>query len=534
MKISDIEKSLSNSFAEIDDIAFYNQKKVIDSFRDCRISNSMFSCSTGYGYDDQGRDNLARLFAKIFGAEKALISPIITCGTHAISIALYGLLRPNDVMLSITGKPYDTLTDTLFGKGNGSLEDFKIKVEKVVEDVKRYPVVLKYRGYNLIEDCGGISLYEELIADDFAFNQITFDLEKTNNQLMEIEVEERLNESLYRDDFKLALDTIRNCLDQRDINNFQVIKLISETVSYWVILKVQEGYMLQMYEDYDDLLEGFYYTDYSFSDNIFTHCWTFLLLNFKFETKLSIDNNGRYIALKNEPGYIPDLIKTSEGAGLLKYLNDLAIGLSGNNEVTDEDEMLEIEVYNGIYQASNIFVHEIKVDFNHFDCHYSPSKSITNQNILNQKVCLDVVALPFNAFNHDNKLDIYGVIVSEDDYIVRKIESPTVEKINKILIDIIIDFSNQYGKPQYLAMSNLNILFIVYDFLRKNNIGYHRDQVFQEVDEAIIDAFGLEDEILRLLDDPSLKAVLDEFDVFDEQELEEKLNQIANDMDLLN
>lgn len=416
----------------------------------------------------------------------------------------------------------------------GDCWHFKIKVEKVVEDVKRYPVVLKYRGYNLIEDCGGISLYEELIADDFAFNRITFDLEKTNHQLMEIEVEERLNESLYRDDFKLALDTIRNCLDQRDINNFQVIKLISETVSYWVILKVQEGYMLQMYEDYDDLLEGFYYTDYSFSDNIFTHCWTFLLLNFKFETKLSIDNNGRYIALKNEPGYIPDLIKTSEGAGLLKYLNDLAIGLSGNNEVTDEDEMLEIEVYNGIYQASNIFVHEIKVDFNHFDCHYSPSKSITNQNILNQKVCLDVVALPFNAFNHDNKLDIYGVIVSEDDYIVRKIESPTVEKINKILIDIIIDFSNQYGKPQYLAMSNLNILFIVYDFLRKNNIGYHRDQVFQEVDEAIIDAFGLEDEILRLLDDPSLKAVLDEFDVFDEQELEEKLNQIANDMDLLN
>ena len=61
-----------------------------------------------------------------------------------------------------------------------------------------------------------------------------------------------------------------------------------------------------------------------------------------------------------------------------------------------------------------------------------------------------------------------------------------------------------------------------------------KNQVFQEVDEAIIDAFGLEDEILRLLDDPSLKAVLDEFDVFDEQELEEKLNQIANDMDLLN
>ncbi len=131
MTINEIENQLSNKFKDIDEIAFFNQKKVVEAFRECRISNSMFSCSTGYGYDDQGRDNLARLFAKIFGTERALISPIITCGTHAISIALYGLLRPGDTMLSITGKPYDTLTDTLYGKGNGSLEDFKIKVEQL-------------------------------------------------------------------------------------------------------------------------------------------------------------------------------------------------------------------------------------------------------------------------------------------------------------------------------------------------------------------------------------------------------------------
>ncbi len=131
MTINEIENQLSNKFKDIDEIAFFNQKKVVEAFRECRISNSMFSCSTGYGYDDQGRDNLARLFAKIFGTERAFISPIITCGTHAISIALYGLLRPGDTMLSITGKPYDTLTDTLYGKGNGSLEDFKIKVEQL-------------------------------------------------------------------------------------------------------------------------------------------------------------------------------------------------------------------------------------------------------------------------------------------------------------------------------------------------------------------------------------------------------------------
>lgn len=411
---------------------------------------------------------------------------------------------------------------------------FKIKVEKIIEDGKRYPVVLKYRGYNLIEDCGGIVSYEELILADFAFEQISFDLEEINHQLMEIEVEELLNESLYRDDFKQALDTIKNCLDQQQIVNFQVIKLISTTVSYWVITKVSEGYMLQMYEDYNDLLEGFYYTDYSFSDNIFTHCWSFLLLNFKFETKLSFDNMGQYIALKNEPGYIPDLIKTSEGTWLLPYLNDLAIGLSGNHDVSEEDEILELVVANGIYQTSNIFVHEIKINFNHFTCHNDSTKSISNQNLLNQKVCLDVVALPFNAHHHDHKLDIYGVIVSEDDYIVRKIENPTIEKINDVLVDIIIDFSNQYGKPRYLSIANLNVLFIVYGFLSNNNIGYQRDQIFEEVDQAIIDAFGLEDEILRLLDDPNLKAVLDEFDVFDEQELEEKLNQIANEIRMLN
>lgn len=146
MTIQELENSLTNQFKRVEEVAFKNQKKVVEAFRDCRVSNSMFAGSTGYGYDDFGRDNLAKVFATIFGAEKALISPILTCGTHAISTALFGILRPNDVMLSISGKPYDTLTDTLFGKGNGSLEDYKIKFEKIelVNDDFDYKAIEKH------------------------------------------------------------------------------------------------------------------------------------------------------------------------------------------------------------------------------------------------------------------------------------------------------------------------------------------------------------------------------------------------------
>ncbi len=146
MTIQELENSLTDQFKRVEEVAFKNQKKVVEAFRECRVSNSMFAGSTGYGYDDFGRDNLAKVFATIFGAEKALISPILTCGTHAISTALFGILRPNDVMLSISGKPYDTLTDTLFGKGNGSLEDYKIKFEKIelVNDDFDYKAIEKH------------------------------------------------------------------------------------------------------------------------------------------------------------------------------------------------------------------------------------------------------------------------------------------------------------------------------------------------------------------------------------------------------
>lgn len=129
--LRETEDKLSERFKQIDDIAFKNQKKVLKAFIDCKVSSQCFAGTTGYGYDDVGRDTLAKVYAKVFGCEKAIVSPILTCGTHAISTVLYGLLRPRDIILSITGIPYDTLHETLFGKNNFSLEDLGVKYYQI-------------------------------------------------------------------------------------------------------------------------------------------------------------------------------------------------------------------------------------------------------------------------------------------------------------------------------------------------------------------------------------------------------------------
>lgn len=131
MTINEIEQSLTDQFRQIDEIAFINQKKVIEAFRKNKVSSNMFAGTTGYGYDDKGRDTLCQLYADVFGAEAGIVSPLLTCGTHTISTALFGLLRPGDYLLSITGDLYDTLEETLLGKGNGSLQDFGVKYDKI-------------------------------------------------------------------------------------------------------------------------------------------------------------------------------------------------------------------------------------------------------------------------------------------------------------------------------------------------------------------------------------------------------------------
>ena len=120
-------KSLTRRFEQVDETALFNQRKVLDAFIKNRVALRHFAPTSGYGYDDVGRDTLCRLFADIFETEDAIVSPLITSGTHALTVALFGMLRPGQTLLCATGKPYDTLNDVIFGEGMGSLKDFGIK-----------------------------------------------------------------------------------------------------------------------------------------------------------------------------------------------------------------------------------------------------------------------------------------------------------------------------------------------------------------------------------------------------------------------
>lgn len=124
------EKSLSEEFRKIDDIALYNQEKVLAAFQKNRVALRHFAPTTGYGYDDIGRDTLAKVFADAFSAESAIVSPLLANGSHAISTVLFGLLRPGDMLYSASGNPYDTLIDVITGENIGSLRDYGIKFAK--------------------------------------------------------------------------------------------------------------------------------------------------------------------------------------------------------------------------------------------------------------------------------------------------------------------------------------------------------------------------------------------------------------------
>ena len=128
--IKDCEKELSAQFAAREEIAYKNQVKVMEAFRKNKIALRHFVGTSGYGYGDEGRDTLNALFADIFGAEAALVSPNIVSGTHALTIALFGLLQSGDTLFSVSGDPYDTLREVISGKGIGSLADYGIAFKK--------------------------------------------------------------------------------------------------------------------------------------------------------------------------------------------------------------------------------------------------------------------------------------------------------------------------------------------------------------------------------------------------------------------
>lgn len=169
MKIDELiasqEARLKDRFDAIDRVSMYNQEKVLDAFKEERVALRHFSPTTGYGYGDEGRETLGKIYSRVFGAERAVVSPALLSGTHALTVALFGVLRPNERALCITGTPYDTIRSVIWGDGNGSLKDYSIgfdvvplkdgkadfpSVEKALKgNVYRTVYIQRSRGYEL-------------------------------------------------------------------------------------------------------------------------------------------------------------------------------------------------------------------------------------------------------------------------------------------------------------------------------------------------------------------------------------------------
>lgn len=131
--ISQTEIDIAEIHKKINQTVEHNQKRVLDAFINNRVSDSHFNSTTGYGYDDMGRDALEAVYRDVFGTEDALVRPQIVSGTHAITLALFGVLRPGDELIYITGKPYDTLEEVIGKRGDspGSMRDYNIEYNEV-------------------------------------------------------------------------------------------------------------------------------------------------------------------------------------------------------------------------------------------------------------------------------------------------------------------------------------------------------------------------------------------------------------------
>ena len=174
--IVECEKELENSFKTVEETALFNQEKVLNAFQNNRIALRHFAPTSGYGYDDIGRDTLCTLFADVFHTEKAIVSPLIANGTHALTLALFGILRPNDTLLYISGTPYDTLENVIGGDNIGSLKDFNVNFAQTdllgngsfdKEGIKN--AISKYNPKMIaIQRSRGYSWRNALKIDDFA------------------------------------------------------------------------------------------------------------------------------------------------------------------------------------------------------------------------------------------------------------------------------------------------------------------------------------------------------------------------------
>ncbi|UOQ93377.1 methionine gamma-lyase family protein [Halobacillus shinanisalinarum] len=185
-----VEEQIRPQHENVQALVEKNQRKVLDAFQKLKVSDSHFNPTTGYGYDDFGRDTLEELYAEIFKAEDALVRPQLISGTHAITTALFGVLRPGDELVYMTGEPYDTLEEVIGkqgGEDKGSLTDFGVtyqaislknnqeidqsKVEKAISKRTKIVAIQRSKGYAdrpsfSIEEIGRMIAFVRSIKED--------------------------------------------------------------------------------------------------------------------------------------------------------------------------------------------------------------------------------------------------------------------------------------------------------------------------------------------------------------------------------
>lgn len=171
--MQECEQDCAAPFARVEQTAAINEAKVMHAFQQNHISEQHLMGSTGYGYGDRGREALDAVFAQIVGAEDALVRHNFVSGTHALSVALFGVLRTGDTMVSITGKPYDTMEEVIgiTGEGNGSLKDFGVNYKQVdlvhgKPDMNAIPSAIVGAKVAYIQRSRGYSLRESLTVAD--------------------------------------------------------------------------------------------------------------------------------------------------------------------------------------------------------------------------------------------------------------------------------------------------------------------------------------------------------------------------------
>ena len=152
--IRNCEEELTSVYKNIDEGCFFYSEKVLDAMQEYHLSEACFSETTGYGYNDLGRETIEKIYAKVFGAEDAIVRNQFVSGSHALSVTLFALLRPNDLLLSISGLPYDTLHEVIGIKENSSsLAAYGIKYDQIdlVNDDFDYETIKNYLKNNKVK-----------------------------------------------------------------------------------------------------------------------------------------------------------------------------------------------------------------------------------------------------------------------------------------------------------------------------------------------------------------------------------------------